>query len=291
MGLGAALYGAEDKGPDLWAKMQAMARMQAAQRGQADLVNSVLNSQQPTAMNPPPGQPSVAARPPAAGGTPGGPPPAQMGQQFTGAAPVAPQQTDGVSGVIPPSIRQFIIDLKRQNPQAKPDEIMAALDQALPWMTAQQKQDLETMKQQLGFAKFEMGEKDKDRTAGQRDQQLAINKKRADAYVKYLESKPGGKVVSQKAKAIQAKINVYQTQLNQMMGGGQGAPTPSSPDYAKFQWLQGQVQKGKQALSYLYNAANAVPPPPEISDQLYQDAPDQPDDSQDTSGGDTSGGQ
>lgn len=290
MGLGAALYGAEDKGPDLWTKMQAMARMQAAQRGQQDLVNSVLSSQQPTAMNPPPGQPSVPAQPPAgAGGPPpgGAPGPQPMGQQFTGAAPQAPAQTDGVSGMIPPSIRQFIIDLKKQNPQAKPDEIMAALDQALPWMTAQQKQDLETMKQQLGFAKFEMGEKDKDRTAGQRDQQLAINKKRADAYIKYLEQKPGGKVVSQKAKAIQAKINVYQTQLNQMTGGGQGAPMPSSPDYAKFQWLQQQVQKGKQALSYLYNAANAVPPPPEISDQLYQDAPDQPD----ASGGDASGGQ
>lgn len=284
-----ALNAAESQGFENWLNMQRMAQMRAQTAGQGDFLRYIMSQNEPTAptaMNPPPGQPSKPATgtPP----TPAATAPGQAGTQFKPESATPPP----AAGIVPESLRQMVLSIKRNNPNASTDEIMAALATAEPFMDAQQKQAMDMMKQRLDLYKAQAD-------INYKQGSLADREARTKAYVEHLkklEQRGDPRAITAEGMKILAGTRELQTRLSQINRTLQAGTRPDgSALTADDRKKLGQaVDKLNQAISqsqdyykaYMgmragaygqqFEAAN---PPPE--------EPDVPD----STGGDSGGGQ
>lgn len=270
------LSAAENQGSANAEAMMRLAQLRAQQAGQGDFLNYILSQNQPTpptAMNPPPGQPSKPS--PTAPGAP-----AAGAAADAGAAGRDFQQQPGI---LPQSLQQMVSAIRKNNPGASPQEIMAALETAEPFMDSQAKQQLALYKQQLDFA--------------YKEGSLADRQKRTDAYVKHLktiEDRGDPKAMVAEGMKIQAgirQLNARKAQVQQVLTSGTKPDgTPLTADDRKklgdaLTKLNGAINdsmdyyktfQGVRAGSYGQQFESANPPPED------QDV---------TTGGDSGGGQ
>lgn len=281
-----ALNAAESEGTRNWMLMQQMTALKAQQAGQGDFLNYITQNNQPTpptAMNPPAGQASRPSVPSATtGGAPQGP--------YSGDA-AASKDFQQPQSILPPSLQQMVLAIRKNNPGASPQEVMAALETAEPFMDAQQKQAMDLMKQQLQVYKTQA---DEDYKRGS----LADRQKRTAAYVKHLkqlEARGDPRAMTAEGMKILAGTRQLQTRLAQinrvLQAGTKPDGTPLTADDRKK--LGEAVDTLTQAISqsqdyyrtFMQVRAGAYGQQFESSNP----PPEEPDVS--TTGGDSGGGQ
>lgn len=194
--------------------------------------------------------------------------------------------------MVPGSIMSFVQAIKAQNPKASPKEVMDALETALPFMDAQQKQQIELLKQQLNVYKVQS---DVDYKQGS----LADRQKRTDAYVKHLktlENRGDPKAMQAEGMKILAgrrQLTDRLSAINKLLTNGTDASgQPLTADQKqKLAKAQSQLQDAVNQVDDYYKAFQGVRAG--AMGQQFESATPPPTESDlpDNSGGDSGGSQ